>query len=255
MATRPSRAGLRGAAIVASAAAGFLVTAHGLTPTEGAAGRPARDPGEAVAPASPRPTRTSGGPPARAPAPLSEATRGPAREAPQGAEPPRSSTWRALSAAFDGSDPIDRTLLALASQSAAPTPPTLAPLRQDPDRALAAIERALGRLPDPETGTGPAAEILLRIAADRLGLDRRARLELLTRELVTAPTAARPRRPEAALDLLVATEPAEAIEDLLLTALRANPDLRTRQELLLRFAAAHPERAEALERRAAGSGG
>jgi hypothetical protein len=146
-----------------------------------------------------------------------------------------------------GDDPTERALLLLASESgsAVERREALASLREHPIVSLGAIESLLARLPDPSLGTGPAHEIMLRIAANAIGLDAAARTDLLTRELNGRPDdpGARPYRPAAALDLLIASEAKEHVESLLRGALEKQSDSVEREELVLRFAAAYPERA------------
>jgi hypothetical protein len=60
-----------------------------------------------------------------------------------------------------------------------------------------------------------------------------------------------PHRPAAALALVLASKPADRAEQLLLEALASQPDPAVRSELAVRFAGAHPDRADGLGTRGA----
>jgi hypothetical protein len=164
---------------------------------------------------------------------------------------PGASRREVLASTF-GNDRLERALWLVASESGSPSEraEASATLRERPHVSLAAIENAMARLPDPSLGTGPAHELLLRLASNGIGLDPAARLDLLTRELNgrADDPGARPYRPAAALDLLISSASQPQVESLLLGALQKHRDAETREELVLRFAAAYPERALELGR-------
>lgn len=147
-------------------------------------------------------------------------------------------------------DEVEQALFTLLVEQRGSEPwwQALQKLRDRPDVALGAIESSLGRLPDPTTGTGPAHEVLLRIASEDLGLDPATRLGLLKNELLgSEDDDGRPHRPIAAFALLLASEPLEDAEKLLEQALKTHrDDAALRRELELEFSAAYPERAREL---------
>jgi hypothetical protein len=142
-----------------------------------------------------------------------------------------------------GADELEQALLVVASGSAngEDAPALREVLRRDPRASLAAIENVMGRLPDPTTGTGPAHELLLRVATTSLGLDPATRLDLLRRELTRSEADdGRPHRPLAALGIVVATESAAEAKALYEDALAHQKDPAVRDELTLTFEAAYP---------------
>ena len=233
-------------AVVACAALGFLATrvvgtGRGNTsapPTAdapGARGAPRLRPDVALAGLSPDDVRA-----------LLDRPRAIAA-APRVTEPP-ASRRQVLAPIFEG-DELEQALLALASGSASSDDgfALREVLRRDPQASLAAIENVMARLPDPSTGTGPAHEILLRVATTTLGLDAQTRLDFLRRELTTSEADdGRPHRPVAALGLVLGTEPADRARALFLEALQRQTDVAIRNELTLTFASAYPEPGQAL---------
>jgi hypothetical protein len=149
----------------------------------------------------------------------------------------------ALAPVFGG-DELEQALLTLAAGGAtmADGPALREVLRRDPRASLAAIESVMARLPDPATGTGPAHEILLRVAVATLGLDAPTRLDLLRRELThTEAEDGRPHRPVAALALVLDSEPADRALALYRASLARQTDPEIRNELALTYASTYPE--------------
>jgi hypothetical protein len=226
-------------AVVACAALGFVGT-RALN-----ARRAAKESSVAEAAIAPSPPAPS---PMRTPQVSAEDVRAMfQRQLARAAAAPRSSeipaTPRQVLTPIFAADELEQALLVVASSSsnAEDAPALRAVLRRDPRASLAAIENVMGRLPDPATGTGPAHELLLRVATTSLGLDASTRLDLLRRELTRSEAEdGRPHRPVAALGIVVATESAAQAEALYREALAHQTDPAVRDELTLTFESAYP---------------